>query len=289
MPEDDVRLGLAQEAAEKISDLAARPADAAHDPRGVRRHRPRDLCAAPHRAQVRVAIVRARQPALVQEIEERGGELRALRRAQPDGAGEAVLERHAVVSPAGRQVEQVARLHHPFVRGAKTAQNSQRCALDERQIALRADAPAARALQLKQEDVIAVEMRTDAAAYGRVAHHDIVESRAGNETETLEQIADGGQHAVDALHDGGRLAITTGRAEGVTIIQIADTGMGFAATPEKLFEPFFTTKPTGKGTGLGLLVSQKIVQEHGGTISVDSKLGKGSTFTIRLPRKHQQD
>jgi signal transduction histidine kinase len=50
----------------------------------------------------------------------------------------------------------------------------------------------------------------------------------------------------------------------------------------RLFEPFFTTKPVGKGTGLGLSISYTLMQRHGGAISVRSKPGKGTTFTVRL-------
>jgi two-component system, NtrC family, sensor kinase len=71
--------------------------------------------------------------------------------------------------------------------------------------------------------------------------------------------------------------------EGVEI-GIADTGCGIP--PEhinKLFDPFFTTKEVGQGTGLGLAVSLGIVQRHGGSIRVQSEVGKGSTFTIWVP------
>ncbi len=54
-------------------------------------------------------------------------------------------------------------------------------------------------------------------------------------------------------------------------------------TQLKIFNPFFTTKPEGQGTGLGLSVVFGIIQEHGGTITVQSKEGKGTTFTINLP------
>ena len=72
-------------------------------------------------------------------------------------------------------------------------------------------------------------------------------------------------------------------------IRVRDNGAGIP--PEirhKLFQPFFTTKPTGEGTGLGLSISWDIVtQQHGGTLAVDSSIGKFTEFTIRLPRAHK--
>jgi signal transduction histidine kinase len=68
------------------------------------------------------------------------------------------------------------------------------------------------------------------------------------------------------------------------VIEVEDNGSGIR--PEhraRLFEPFFTTKPVGQGTGLGLSVSFGIVRDHGGVIEVESEVGKGSTFRVRLP------
>jgi two-component system NtrC family sensor kinase len=72
-------------------------------------------------------------------------------------------------------------------------------------------------------------------------------------------------------------------------VRIRDNGTGIPAEiKDKLFQPFFTTKPTGEGTGLGLSISYDIVtQEHGGTITVDSRVGDFTEFTIRLPRTHR--
>jgi len=72
-------------------------------------------------------------------------------------------------------------------------------------------------------------------------------------------------------------------------VQVRDNGVGIAPEiKDKLFQPFFTTKPTGEGTGLGLSISYDIVtQQHGGTITVDSRVGEFTEFTIRLPRTHQ--
>ena len=72
-------------------------------------------------------------------------------------------------------------------------------------------------------------------------------------------------------------------------IRVRDNGTGIPLeVRDKLFQPFFTTKPTGEGTGLGLSISYDIVtQQHGGTITVDSRVGEFSEFTIRLPRSRQ--
>jgi two-component system NtrC family sensor kinase len=71
---------------------------------------------------------------------------------------------------------------------------------------------------------------------------------------------------------------------------VSDTGAGIA--PEnltKIFDPFFTTKETGRGTGLGLAVCYGIVAEHGGRLDVQSVVGSGTTFTIRLPADNSED
>jgi signal transduction histidine kinase len=72
-------------------------------------------------------------------------------------------------------------------------------------------------------------------------------------------------------------------------IRIRDNGTGIPAEiKDKLFQPFFTKKPTGEGTGLGLSISYDIVtQQHGGTITVDSRVGEFTEFTVRLPLTHQ--
>ena len=68
------------------------------------------------------------------------------------------------------------------------------------------------------------------------------------------------------------------------MVEVTDTGCGIKPEHlDQIFEPFFTTKPVGKGTGLGLSVSYGIVQQHGGTLEVESDEGKGTTFTVTLP------
>jgi two-component system NtrC family sensor kinase len=88
----------------------------------------------------------------------------------------------------------------------------------------------------------------------------------------------------EAMQKGGRLAVVTGTtADGAWVeAAITDTGPGIAAEHlPHIFDPFFTTKE--KGTGLGLSVVYGIIQRHGGTVLVKSEVGKGTTFTIRLP------
>ncbi|HEX7416198.1 MAG TPA: ATP-binding protein, partial [Smithellaceae bacterium] len=65
---------------------------------------------------------------------------------------------------------------------------------------------------------------------------------------------------------------------------ISDTGCGIPQESlSKIFEPFFTTKDVGKGTGLGLSITYEIIQRHKGDITVKSKVGRGTTFTVRIP------
>jgi signal transduction histidine kinase len=85
------------------------------------------------------------------------------------------------------------------------------------------------------------------------------------------------------------LKITTRDLGNEAEIRVRDNGTGIPPEfHDKLFQPFFTTKPTGEGTGLGLSISYDIItQQHGGTITVDSRVGEFTEFTIRLPRSRQ--
>ena len=94
-------------------------------------------------------------------------------------------------------------------------------------------------------------------------------------------------NAAQAMPDGRGKIILTTRVEGEGVaVEVADNGSGIP--PEvinKIFDPFFTTKEIGKGTGLGLSISYKIVEQHGGHIKVDSKVGAGTRFTVWFPLK----
>lgn len=101
----------------------------------------------------------------------------------------------------------------------------------------------------------------------------------------LNLITNGAQ----AIENEGQITIRT-RANGNGVeIKIGDTGCGM--TPEvrqRIFEPFYTTKPVGKGTGLGLSIVYRIIEDHGGTIQVESTPGAGSEFTIHLPLRQSR-
>jgi len=91
-------------------------------------------------------------------------------------------------------------------------------------------------------------------------------------------------NAIKAMPDGGVMSIALGISNGEAWISISDTGHGIAPDDlNNIFDPFFTTAPAGKGSGLGLSICYSIIKQHFGTITVDSKEDKGSTFFVRLP------
>jgi signal transduction histidine kinase/CheY-like chemotaxis protein len=119
---------------------------------------------------------------------------------------------------------------------------------------------------------ITVEVRTGAASWV-----------TGSGSELREVLTNLVFNAVDAMPQGGRLTVSTWSTATDSFLSVRDTGVGMSATVrQRLFEPFFTTKGE-RGTGLGLSVTFGIIQRYGGAIEVESEVGLGSTFTIRLP------
>lgn len=121
-----------------------------------------------------------------------------------------------------------------------------------------------------------------------------VEKRYSSDLSKI--VADSGQlqqvfmniilNAAESMDGNGSLILFTSLDEDSKNISIkfTDTGQGIKEEDKKrLFEPFFSTKEVGKGTGLGLAISYSIIQKHNGLIEVHSELGKGSTFTVKLP------
>lgn len=130
-----------------------------------------------------------------------------------------------------------------------------------------------------------IHMVTDLAADGPVFAY-------ADPTQVQQIIMNLAINARDAMPDGGTLTMATrpGSRAGADVeehaarLLVTDTGMGITPDVKRhLFEPFFTTKPKGVGTGLGLSIIHGIVQDHGGTIEVESKPGKGANFTVTLP------
>jgi len=89
-------------------------------------------------------------------------------------------------------------------------------------------------------------------------------------------------NGVQAMENGGRLKVSTKKTKGFVEISFKDTGTGMSKeNMEKIFTPFFTTR--AKGMGIGLAVCKKFIDAHGGSIEVESEVGRGSTFTVKLP------
>ena len=108
-----------------------------------------------------------------------------------------------------------------------------------------------------------------------------VQGDAGQMQQVLLNLA---INARDAMPGGGTLTLRAGSCGEEVFLEVEDTGNGMNdATRAHLFEPFFSTKEQGKGTGLGLAVVHGIVVEHGGSIEVESRPGKGSRFRVVLP------
>lgn len=91
-------------------------------------------------------------------------------------------------------------------------------------------------------------------------------------------------NALQSIEGAGLVEISTFEQDGMITASICDTGCGISPVLlDQIWDPFFTTKEVGKGLGLGLAVTYNIIKKHGGEIQVESKEGKGSKFTVRLP------
>jgi len=91
-------------------------------------------------------------------------------------------------------------------------------------------------------------------------------------------------NALQAMNNKGTLKVTISQQDNYAVVTIIDSGQGIPPeTKDKIFTPFFTTKPAGEGSGLGLDIVKKIIDKHDGKIEVESKVGKGTTFSIWLP------
>lgn len=133
-------------------------------------------------------------------------------------------------------------------------------------------------------DLLSMHLASSQVEVRREWREDVTEIR-GSADLLLQVFTNLAVNACDAMPNGGTLTVTcTGEPEGGVCIRFIDTGQGIK--PQDLphvFDPFFTTRLSKQGTGLGLVVSHTIVQQHHGTIEVESSPGVGTTFTVRLP------
>lgn len=91
-------------------------------------------------------------------------------------------------------------------------------------------------------------------------------------------------NAAHAIEKQGEITVKTWHEEGFIFIAISDTGCGIPdENLTRIFEPFFTTKEVGKGTGLGLSIAYEIVKKHQGEITIQSEVGRGTTFIVKIP------
>jgi signal transduction histidine kinase len=134
-------------------------------------------------------------------------------------------------------------------------------------------------------NVVGSELRYKAEVvkeYGEVPEIECLSSQIN---QVVMNLVVNAAHAMgDRGGERGRIVIRTGSADGEAWFEVADNGSGIPKDVlPRIFDPFFTTKPIGKGTGLGLSLSYGIVQKHGGRITVDSEVGRGTTFRVTLP------
>ena len=138
-----------------------------------------------------------------------------------------------------------------------------------------------------------LEMFEERIAHSRVTIEKTIESSLppvlADRDQLIQVLINLVMNSLHAMPEGGRLGLSLDREHGHVRVGVSDTGHGM---PEeirsKVFEPFFTTKDFGKGTGLGLTVVKGIIEEHGGTIAVESVVDQGTTFWIRLPLEEAQ-
>jgi len=149
-------------------------------------------------------------------------------------------------------------------------------------------APAPRATDLKRLAAEAAEMAALARGAGSRATVAV-----GAEAETLRTdpallrqiLLNLLSNAHDAAGPDGSVRLAAEVAAGQLVISVSDNGPGIAPEDQKrIFEPFYTTKGRGRGTGLGLSISRELARALGGTIALESEVGRGSTFTIDLGR-----
>jgi signal transduction histidine kinase len=144
--------------------------------------------------------------------------------------------------------------------------------------------------QLVEDLMVSIEpliVSVDVELEYQVEHGGVAVS--GSRPQLLRAVHNLVSNAIDAVDPGrGRILFSCDVHEGEVRLCVKDNGTGMTPdVQEKMFEPYFTTKEDGKGTGLGTVITQRIIDEHNGRIEVDSSPGNGTTMTILLPIHHE--
>ncbi len=153
--------------------------------------------------------------------------------------------------------------------------------------------PERRAVDLGQTIDESLEMFHERMTHSHITVEKVIEANMpsvlADRDQLIQVLINLVMNSIHAMPEGGRLRLSLDREDSHVRLGVSDTGQGM---PEeirsKVFDPFFTTKDFGKGTGLGLTVVKGIIEEHGGTIAVESGVDKGTTFWIRLPLEGAQ-
>jgi two-component system NtrC family sensor kinase len=149
---------------------------------------------------------------------------------------------------------------------------------ERKQVDLNEVARAALSLQAPEFDLRGVRVITELSSVPGVR------GDAHQLQQVLMNLFSNAAHAMRGKPGGGQLIVRSRETDGRVVMEVEDDGPGIA--PENLtrvFDPFFTTKGDEQGTGLGLSIAYGIVHRHRGTITVESEVGVGTTFTVRLP------
>jgi PAS domain S-box-containing protein len=148
--------------------------------------------------------------------------------------------------------------------------------------------PERRAVDLGEIVEDSLEMFQERMTHGRITLEKTIEADMppvhADRDQLVQVLINLVTNSLHAMPEGGRLRLSLDRENRHLRLGVSDTGHGMTEEiRSKVFEPFFTTKDFGKGTGLGLTVVKGIIEEHGGTIDVESVIDKGTTFWIRFP------
>jgi signal transduction histidine kinase/ActR/RegA family two-component response regulator len=135
-------------------------------------------------------------------------------------------------------------------------------------------------------EIVAYDMRTNNVAIVREYDPNLPQILADSHQlqQVILNILSNARQAIEAFRPDGQIVLRTGASETHVWLRIKDNGPGIRREAlSRIFDPFYTTKPQGKGTGLGLSLSYGIIQEHQGSIRVESEPGEGAEFIIELP------